>query len=138
MKQNENIKTSIMRISGIIVFLCFMLVPNLVKAQNGDKIIGNWVTKEGDRKINIYKQEGKYFGKIFWVKQQEKQNEVGKVVMMNLEYVNGDFDNGVFILPSDKHFADCAADFIDGGVLELTIYHELKLLGHSLYLTKIK
>lgn len=40
----------------------------MVKAQNPDAILGIWLNERGDAKIEVYKQNGKYYGKIVWLK----------------------------------------------------------------------
>ncbi len=37
-------------------------------AQNPDAILGIWLNERGDAKIEVYKQDGKYYGKIVWLK----------------------------------------------------------------------
>lgn len=39
-----------------------------VQAQNPDNILGIWLNERQDAKIEIYKQNGKYYGKIIWLK----------------------------------------------------------------------
>lgn len=117
----------------------FLLFTSTIKyyAQTANDIIGNWLTSDGERKINIYKQGDKYFGKIFWVKMTDKKNEINKIVMMDLVYENGEYEQGTFLMPSDKHNASCAAKILKSKILKVSIYHGLQLFGHSLYLSKI-
>ena len=95
-------------------------------------IEGNWLTNDGERKINVYKKDNKFFGKITWVKDQNKNSEVGKVVIMNLEIDGESYENGTFLMPSDKHSASCSAKIKSGNVLQVQIYHGLNLIGHKL------
>lgn len=120
--------------STLIIFLLFG--PQVFGQTRPDDITGTWLTGDGERKVLIYKQNKKYFGKITWVKARDKQNEVGAVVMQDLEFAEGEYDNGSFIMPGDAHNASCAAVFDKNGVLRLIIYHGLKIFGHSIYLYK--
>ncbi len=106
-------------------------------SQKSDDIIGNWLTQDGERKINVYKQDAKYYGKIYWVKNSEKNNEIGKVIIMGLSFEDDEYDDGTFLMPTDKHSASCAAKIIKITALQITIYHGLKLFGHTIYLSKI-
>lgn len=122
-------------LSSIIVIL-LLAGQHLMAQTKPDDITGTWLTGDGERKVLIYKQNQKYFGKITWVKAADKQNEVGKVVMRDLVFTGQEYDNGSFIMPSDKHSADCAAVLSTDRKLRLIIYHGLQLFGHSIYLYK--
>lgn len=37
-------------------------------AANPDDLLGMWLNEEGTAKIEIYKQDGQYFGKIIWLR----------------------------------------------------------------------
>ncbi len=56
-------------------FLCFLssffMFPFFAKAQfAADDIIGKWLTEKGDAVVQIFKtSEGKYAGKIIWLKE---------------------------------------------------------------------
>jgi uncharacterized protein (DUF2147 family) len=120
----------------VLVLIIFSFVIKITLAQaNG--IEGNWLTLDGERKITIYKTDNKYFGKIIWVKDQKKSNEIGKVVIKNLEADGDDYENGTFIMPADKHNASCSAKVKSGKVLQVSIYHGLRIFGHNLYLSKL-
>lgn len=119
-----------------LVLIVFLFVSTSLLAQKADDVLGNWLTSDGERKISIYKQDGEYFGKIYWVKNENKKSEVGKVVMMNMEFKDGKYEDGTFLMPSDKHSASCALKIIKNNVMQMTIYHGLQLFGHSIYLSK--
>ena len=115
----------------------FLFFTNCMFSQKEEDILGNWLTQDGERKINIYKQETKYYGKIYWVKDLKKNSEIGKIIMMDLTFEGNEYDNGKFLMPTDKHNASCAAKVTKSNVLQIIIYHGLKLLGHTIYLVKI-
>lgn len=118
-------------------FLSLLFITSAAFAQTkSDDIIGTWLTSDGERKISVYKQNEKYYGKIIWVKNSDKKDEIGKIVMKDLEFSNGEYDDGSFIMPTEKHSADCAAIFKKGNVLQITIYHGMKIFGHNIYLSK--
>lgn len=119
-----------------ILFILLLALTIICYSQNSNDILGNWLTSDGERKINIYKQGDKYFGKIYWVKIEDKKSEINKIVMMDLVYENGEYDQGTFLMPSDKHNASCAAKILKTKILKVSIYHGLQLFGHSLYLSK--
>ena len=57
--------------------------------------------------------------------------------MKDLSFKGTEYDNGKFLMPSGKHNASCAAKVIKTNVLQISIYHGLKLFGHTIYLSKI-
>jgi len=56
--------------------LIFFLLPIITMAQEADDILGYWLTDDGDAKIEIFKEGGKYHGKIVWLR--EPLNDEGK------------------------------------------------------------
>ncbi|NUM79790.1 DUF2147 domain-containing protein [bacterium] len=52
-----------------VFWFCLTLVfSSLSFAGNADDLLGLWLNEEGTAKIEIYKQDGKFFGKIVWLK----------------------------------------------------------------------
>ena len=60
-----------MRIRILIALLLGVLVLHLVSyaADEADAIVGQWVTAKGEARFNIFKANGKYNGKIVWLKE---------------------------------------------------------------------
>jgi len=133
-KKSHKLCSAGKRIFFATVFI--ILSMNTFAQTKGDEILGVWLTSDGEMKVSVYKQNEKYFGKIVYVKNSDKKNDIGKIVMKDLVFEDGEFDNGSFIMPSDKHNADCAATLKKGNVLQIIIYHGLKIFGHSIYLSK--
>ncbi len=53
------------------------------QAQNADAIVGTWLDGKGKAHIDVYKNNGKYFGKIVWLKEttypaDDKKGMAGK------------------------------------------------------------
>ena len=71
----------------IIVFLFAFFFSCAISAQNNNasQIVGVWITEKKDSKIEIYEQNGAYFGKIVWTLPQFEQY-VGKDVMKNVTF----------------------------------------------------
>ncbi len=76
-------------------------------------ILGKWLTGKGDAGIEISKQEGKYVGKVIWLKQpidpetglecldknnkdeaKQTQKVLGSNVLWGFSYNNGEYLNG--------------------------------------------
>ncbi|OEK04987.1 DUF2147 domain-containing protein [Roseivirga misakiensis] len=60
----------------LVFLLLASLQINTLSANDGDEILGVWLTDKGRAKIEIYKENGKYNGKIIWLK--EPKNERGE------------------------------------------------------------
>lgn len=56
-----------------IVLVLFLIFASNLYAQNS--IIGTWITQKKDAKIQIYESNGKYFGKIVWIKHPLDENK---------------------------------------------------------------
>jgi uncharacterized protein (DUF2147 family) len=48
-------------------------------AKDFDTVLGTWLTAKGDSKIQIYKTNNKYYGKIVWLKNPNDENGKPKV-----------------------------------------------------------
>lgn len=121
----------------LIICIIFLISCQILLSQSDNKIIGNWMSSDGLRKIKVYKKNNKFHGVIYWVKNSKNQNEIGEMIFKNLEFIDKEFENGIFKLPSEEHNANCSATFITDTKIKFTIYHGLKLFGHNIYLTKI-
>ena len=59
-----------MRIASIIFGLGIaLLLTPAIHAQNPDAVVGKWWNQEKEAQIEIYASEGKYCGKIVWLKE---------------------------------------------------------------------
>ncbi len=58
------------KIKFTFVFLgLFLIASSALMAQSADAIVGTWFNTEREAKIEIYKEAGKYNGKIVWLKE---------------------------------------------------------------------
>ena len=113
-------------------------------AQNkGDLIVGNWITDNGDSQIEFYQKEGKYYGKIIWLKEPLKPDGTAKtdiknpnpamrnssimglVIVSELEFKNGQFVNGKIYSPKEGKTLDCAILSENERELKITISKSL-------------
>lgn len=121
----------------MIRILLGILLLTASHAQGSNPIIGNWLTDDGERKIEIYAQGDKFAGKIVWVKSIERRNEIGKIVMTDLKFEKGTYDGGQFFMPTQKHSTSCAADLEGNDNLKINIYHGIKFLGTTMRLKRV-
>ncbi len=49
-------------------WLWLIFMTSVLQAGNPDDLLGVWLNEEGTAKIEIYKNDGKYYGKIIWLR----------------------------------------------------------------------
>jgi len=95
-----------------IGFVFFFLLSAFTYAQS-ENIIGTWLTQEKDAKVEIYKTDDVYYGKIVWLKepndpetgkpQLDKENPdekkrsqpiLGSVMLWGFKYEDGEYTGG--------------------------------------------
>jgi uncharacterized protein (DUF2147 family) len=75
----------------VTVFFLFMtgllmtVTPAKGQAISTDDILGFWLNEEKDAKIEITNVNGKYFGKVVWLKEPNETNGLAKVDDQNPE-----------------------------------------------------
>ena len=56
------------KLSSLLAVVFLLCLSGRAFAQNPDAIVGKWLNGEGTAHVDIYKEGGKYFGKIVWLK----------------------------------------------------------------------
>ena len=66
-------------------YLSFLLlfIPSVVFSQQADDVLGYWLTDEATAKIEIYKEAGKYNGRIVWIDEPNDENGNPKLDVEN-------------------------------------------------------
>jgi uncharacterized protein (DUF2147 family) len=67
---------NILIIVFLIIFCVSKINSNFVITDDAEKIVGIWFTDDKTSKIQIYKNESKYFGKIIWMAKNESKEEL--------------------------------------------------------------
>lgn len=82
-----------------------------VDQAEADFIVGTWISENKDGRITVYKEKGKYFGKVSWIKKRnadnsavldfknpdpvlKKQEVLGLVILKGFNYAGDDLWNG--------------------------------------------
>jgi len=123
-------------------------------AQNlpADKIIGVWFSEDSDVKLKfeIYRSEGKYFGKLLWastmfeadgktpkkdpknpdknLRNRSRQNIVN---LRDLRYYQGEYEGGTLYNPDDGRTYNVKAKLKSANELEFRGYVGISLLGRT-------
>jgi uncharacterized protein (DUF2147 family) len=135
-----------------IIWIMLTLFAN---ATEPDSILGEWLVKSKDAKVKIYKKDGKYFGKLSWIKKdkskkgepidennpdESKRNRklLGINLLKNLEYKSGSvWEDGNIYDPRSGKTYDCKIELKDNGKkLEVRGFLGFSLLGKSQIWTK--
>lgn len=134
------------------IFLGCILMVLSARAQSGtaaDKILGHWLNKEKDGRIEIYKNGNKYFGKLVWgekifeadgkTSKKDAKNEhtnlrtrdlVGLVLLTNFIYADGVWTDGKIYDPKSGKTYSCHIKF-RGDKLEIRGYVGITLFGRT-------
>jgi uncharacterized protein (DUF2147 family) len=117
---------------------------------NADAIVGTWLVGSGKGHVQIYKDKGKYFGKMVWLKEPnddagkpkvDKNNPDAKLQsrpimgLVNLNNFTYDGDNkwedGTVYDPTKGKEYSCVMTLIDANTLEVRGYVGISLIGRT-------
>lgn len=144
--------------------LLFATVMLLISAlsfaqQPADKIIGKWESTAGDVKLKfaIFKQDGKYFGKLLWAsnmfeadgktpkkdnnnpdKSLKNRSRQGIVNVTDLKFEKGEYSGGTLYNPSDGNTYSLNAKLKSENELHFRGYLGVSLLGKTLKFKRIQ
>lgn len=140
-----------------IHIVTLLLCPIILFGSDNDKIVGIWLTSEGESKIEIYKVNNVYNGKIVWLK--EPNDKTGKpklddknpdVTLRNQTLVNlelleglrynqkGFWEEGSIYDPETGNTYKCKATIKTDHTLHFRGFLGVALLGRTTLWTKVK
>jgi len=141
-----------------IIALIMAWTPTL-KAQAADDILGNWLNQEGTAKIHVFKAsngkfKGKYFGKIYWLKEPTKNGKPkvdeknpdaskrnveinGLIILNNFEFDADDkeWEDGTIYDPKNGKTYSCNITLV-GDKLNVRGYIGISMIGRTAIWTK--
>jgi uncharacterized protein (DUF2147 family) len=59
---------SIIKPASLVLLMVFQVLAGSAQNHKADDIIGVWLNQEATGKIQIFKEGGKYFGKLVWLR----------------------------------------------------------------------
>ena len=98
--------------SGLIIMFLAGYASTLYAQVNEDAILGIWFNEEKDGKVKVYKEDGKFFGKIVWrddvpgsspydVKnpdpELQKRKKVGLIILKDFVYGKEKWEDGIYV-----------------------------------------
>lgn len=153
------LKMKFFGMNQFVLTLALILSASFSFAQsNPDAILGKWLTGSKKGHVEIYKQSGKYYGKIVWLK--EPLNDAGKpkvdennpeeslqskplVGLVNLKDFEWDADDeeyteGTIYDPENGSTYDCYMVLEDNDNLKVRGYIGFSLIGRTDMWTRVK
>ncbi len=139
-------------LSGILLVMISYSQPQ------ADVILGKWLNEDRDAHIEIYREAGKYFGKIVWLEEpideltgkpkldDENDDEslrsrpvMGLVILKDFVF-DGDeeWEDGTIYDPKNGSTYDCYIRFGDENTLRIRGYIGISLIGRNTYWTRVK
>lgn len=141
-----------MKISLIAIVFTFLFpLPNVV--EDGDRILGTWLTDDERAKIEIFKKDEKYYGKIVWLKtprdasgnlhkdtknpdkKMRDQPILGITLVSDFVFERGKWTDGKIYDPDNGKTYDCYMK-LKGDKLEVRGYVGVSLFGRTVVWTR--
>jgi uncharacterized protein (DUF2147 family) len=146
----------IMKLTALTALL-LAVIPALAQTSTADQILGKWLNEDKDAHVEVYKEAGKYFGKIVWLKEPNEEltglpklddeNEdvtlqsrpvMGLVILKDFIFDGDDeWEDGTIYDPKNGKTYSCYMEFDEEGVLKIRGYIGFSWIGRSSYWTKV-
>jgi uncharacterized protein (DUF2147 family) len=134
-----------------LVLLAFIFSANLYAQANPDAILGIWFNEEKDAKIKVYRENGKFYGKIVWHKTGEdislydennpdeelqKRKKLGLIILNDFDFDDGQWEDGTIYDPKSGKTYSCVIKMQKDGSLNVRGYIGISLIGRTTHWTK--
>ena len=118
--------------------------------------MGIWLTEGGKSKVEITKDDGKYYGKIIWLKEPTREDGTIKLdrnnedeslrsrtikgikVLNDFEWDDDEFEDGTIYDPENGKTYSCVITFQNMNTLDVRGYIGFSLLGRTTVWTRVK
>lgn len=120
-----------------------------------EDILGHWFNEEKDAKVEIYKDNGKYFGKVVWLEEPneedgkpklddenpdaelQKRSVMGLLLMTNFDYEgDGEWENGDIYDPKSGKTYSCYMKLESKEKLKVRGFIGVSWIGRTTYWTR--
>lgn len=132
-----------------------LMITTVMYAQSADDILGTWLTEGGKSKVVVTKVDGKYYGKIIWLKtpnrdgkpKKDIHNEdeplrsrpiLGMNVIAGFEWDDDEYEDGTIYDPENGKLYSCVITFTDKNTLDVRGYIGFSLIGRTTVWTRVK
>ncbi len=156
MKELLIYKMNVMKKIAALLILSLSAFMFTSSSSQNDPVVGLWLTKEGKGKVKIFKAtNGKYYGKIVWLKdpneangfpKKDKNNPVESlrneplvnlVVLKGFDKINDkQLENGTIYDPENGKTYSCLLELESPTHLKVRGYIGFSMIGRTEYWTK--
>ena len=142
---------------GVSVFIWLLSMRmSSAFAQSADAVLGVWHTEGKESKVEIYKQGGKYFGKVIWLGRtnpdgsplldaknpNEKQRTrliQGLTIMKDFTYDGKNvWDDGEIYDPKNGKTYSCKMTLLNANQLDVRGYIGFSLIGRTTHWSRVE
>lgn len=138
------------------IITCIIVISSVsesIAQNNPDDILGVWYNEEKTGKIEVFKEKGKYMGKIVWVDVKpgdsglddnnpdpklQKKPLVGLLILKNFTYEDGEYSNGEIYDPKNGKTYSCYMKMESADKLFVRGYVGFSLIGRTTYWARVK
>jgi uncharacterized protein (DUF2147 family) len=123
-----------------------------------DDLLGTWLNEDKDGHVKIYKENGKYYGKLIWLKNPideetgkaklDKHNddeELQKRPLQDLMLLNdfvydedGEWEDGEIYDPKSGNTYSCYIEMKSMDEIKVRGYIGISIIGRTTYWTRVK
>jgi uncharacterized protein (DUF2147 family) len=134
-----------------ILSILFLFIASFVFSQNGDAIIGTYMTDKNEGMVEITKKDSKFYGKLTWTKtpgkldinnpdkKQQTDKLAGKEILKNFDFNGSDlWHNGTIYDPKNGKTYSCKITRDEKGNLNVRGFIGVSLLGRTAFWVKVK
>ncbi len=138
----------------------FVLTANQAMAQKADDILGTWLNADKDAHIQIYQDNGKFFGKIVWMETPndpetgkpktdnlnpdeslQSRPRMGLLLLKDFVFDEDEWNDGTIYDPKSGKTYSCYMEFEDlkdMNTLKIRGFIGMSILGKNTYWTRVK
>lgn len=137
-------------------FVIFVFIGSVLKsfAEKPDDVLGEWYSENNESLVQIYKSNGKYYGKLMWLKEPMRRGQpkmddfnpdeklrtrplIGLVILKDFVF-DGDneWKDGKIYDPKSGKTYSCYMKFKEKNVLKIRGYFGISLIGRTTLWTK--
>jgi uncharacterized protein (DUF2147 family) len=139
------------------VTLMLLVLSSFAQNNQGDKIIGVWLSEKKDGKIEIFRTDNKYYGKLLWGNEmyeadgktplKDSQNpdvalrtrsRLNLVIISGLIYDDGEYTDGKLYDARKGHTYSLKMKLKDDNNLEMRGFYGVSLFGQTVKWTRVK
>ena len=142
--------------SSIFTLLLLVALPLWAAMGTPDAVLGVWKNGSGKGHIQIYKQSGKYYGKIMWLRDatgdggkpkvdhrnpdpnKRSKPLIGLVMMRDFKYEDGEWTDGYIYNPSDGKEYKAFMKLRDDNTLSVRGYVGISWIGKTDTWTRVR